>query len=197
MADAPLSSEDILAAAEEVLRRYGPAKATVVDVARVLGVSHGTVYRHFPSKSALRAAVAERWLDRAHAALPAIAAGSQPAPARLREWLAALFAAKRAKALDDPELFATHQALVAEQSEVIDEHLEGLERQVAEIIAAGQGAGAFTPGDPRTLAHVVFQATSHYHDPGYAPEWSRPQADAEFAALVDFVLAGLTPHRSA
>ena len=37
-------------AAEEVLRRYGPPKATVVDVARALGVSHGSVYRHFPEQ---------------------------------------------------------------------------------------------------------------------------------------------------
>jgi AcrR family transcriptional regulator len=49
-----LTREDILSAAEEVLRRYGPAKTNVVDVARALNVSHGTVYRHFPSKAALR-----------------------------------------------------------------------------------------------------------------------------------------------
>ena len=45
-----------------MLRRFGPAKTTVVDVARALDVSHGSVYRHFPSKAALRDAVTERWL---------------------------------------------------------------------------------------------------------------------------------------
>ena len=62
MATETLTAERILVAAEEVLRRYGPAKANVVDVARALGVSHGSVYRHFPSKAALRDAVTERWL---------------------------------------------------------------------------------------------------------------------------------------
>ena len=62
MATESLTAERILEAAEEVLRRYGPAKANVVDVARALGVSHGSVYRHFPSKAALRDAVTERWL---------------------------------------------------------------------------------------------------------------------------------------
>ena len=33
-ADTPLTRDRILAAAEDVLRRFGPAKATVVDVAR-------------------------------------------------------------------------------------------------------------------------------------------------------------------
>ena len=58
MVEAALTAEQVLVAAEDVLRRYGPAKATVVDVARELGVSHGSVYRHFPSKTALRDAVA-------------------------------------------------------------------------------------------------------------------------------------------
>ena len=56
-----LTSDQILVAAEDVLRRYGPEKANVVDVARALGVSHGSVYRHFPSKAALRGAVTDRW----------------------------------------------------------------------------------------------------------------------------------------
>jgi AcrR family transcriptional regulator len=62
MTDEPLTPEHILEAAEKVLRRFGPAKSTVVDVARALGVSHGSIYRHFPSKAALHDAVAEHWL---------------------------------------------------------------------------------------------------------------------------------------
>ena len=38
MAAEPLTRERILAAAEEALRRYGPAKMNVVDVAQALGV---------------------------------------------------------------------------------------------------------------------------------------------------------------
>ncbi len=64
MSEAALTADRILDAAEEVLTRYGPAKTTVVDVARALGVSHGSVYRHFASKAALRDAVTERWLAR-------------------------------------------------------------------------------------------------------------------------------------
>jgi AcrR family transcriptional regulator len=82
-----LTPERILEATEEVLRRYGLAKATVVDVARALDVSHGSVYRHFPSKASLRQAVAKRWLDRANAPLQKIAESAGPAPARLEKWL--------------------------------------------------------------------------------------------------------------
>src|SRR5689334_23685829 len=121
MAPSPetLTAERILEATEEVLRRYGPAKATVVDVARALGVSHGSVYRHFRTKAALRAAVTKRWLDRTSEVLDGIAAQDRDPEARLRDWLAALFTAKRRKAGDDPELFATYMVLTGESGEVV------------------------------------------------------------------------------
>ena len=73
-----LTPERILEVTEDVLRRYGLAKATVVDVARALDVSHGSVYRHFPSKASLREAVAKRWLDRVNAPLEKIAESFGP-----------------------------------------------------------------------------------------------------------------------
>ena len=113
-------------AAEDVLRRYGPAKASVVDVSRALGVSHGSVYRHFDSKAALRDAVVERWLARGTGELTAIAVADEPAPDRLERWLGELAAGKRAKAAADPELFATYLALAAESSAAVDAHVEHL-----------------------------------------------------------------------
>ncbi|MFE1958065.1 TetR/AcrR family transcriptional regulator [Streptomyces sp. NPDC059479] len=77
MATESLTAERILEATEEVLRRYGPAKATVLDVARVLGVSHGSVYRHFRTKAALREAVTVRWLSRTEVALARITEGAR------------------------------------------------------------------------------------------------------------------------
>jgi len=106
-----LTPEKILEATEDVLRRFGLAKATVVDVARALDVSHGSVYRHFPSKASLREAVAKRWLDRIDAPLRQLAEEQGPAPARLDRWLRTLFAAKRLRVLDDPEMFDTYLTL--------------------------------------------------------------------------------------
>jgi Bacterial regulatory proteins, tetR family/Aldo/keto reductase family len=102
MTHAPLTAEHILEAAERVLRRYGPDKANVVDVARELGVSHGSVYRHFPRKAALRDAVAERWLAEISAPLARVAAAEGPAPERLRHWLDQLVRSKQSRAHEDP-----------------------------------------------------------------------------------------------
>ncbi|MFF3642243.1 TetR family transcriptional regulator [Streptomyces sp. NPDC002564] len=188
---APLTPERILEATEEVLRRHGAAKATVVDVARALGVSHGTVYRHFRTKAELRGAVTKRWLDRTSVALAGIVTGTEPPPAKLRQWLAGLFDAKQHKAGDDPELFATYTVLTGENSDVVDDHIADLTGQLAAIVRQGVASGDFASADPATSARAVFDATSRFHDPSYAAHWSRPGIEDAFEAVLDLALRGL------
>jgi len=191
MNDAALTPDRILDAAEEVLRRYGPQKTTVVDVARALDVSHGTIYRHYPSKQALRDAVTRRWLHRVAAPLQAIADEQGPATARLRRWLDALIAIKRRKVLDEPELFATYHALAEDAREVIREHVIELVGQLARIIRDGVAEGAFRTIDPDAAAWAVFRATASFHHPVHAGEWSDPGIDAAFEGVWRLVLEGL------
>jgi AcrR family transcriptional regulator len=192
-AAAPLNADAILSATEEVLRRYGPAKATVVDVARALGVSHTAVYRHFPSKAALREAVTRRWLGRDRDALAAVAGDPALAPPeRLRAWLAAVFAAKRAKASGDPELFAAYGILAAEHSDTAAGHVADLLRQLRGILADGISDGTFTRTDPATAAAAVFDATARFHHPAHAPEWQAAGIEADFDAVCALLLRGLT-----
>ncbi|MDH6434224.1 AcrR family transcriptional regulator [Streptomyces sp. SAI-144] len=186
-----LTAERILEATEEVLRRHGPAKATVVDVARALGVSHGSVYRHFRTKAALREAVTKRWLDRTTGVLAGIVEADRDPEARLREWLAALFEAKRRKAGDDPELFATYTVLTGENVDAVVEHLTELTDQLTRVVQDGIDAGIFTVTAPATTALALFQATGRFHDPGYAGEWEKPGAEEEFTALLDLLVRGL------
>ncbi|MER5447227.1 TetR family transcriptional regulator [Streptomyces sp. NPDC002766] len=188
-----LTAERILAATEEVLRRHGPAKATVVDVARALGVSHGSVYRHFRTKAALREAVTKRWLDRTTEVLAEIVTSGRDPEARLRAWFAALFAAKRRKAGDDPELFATYSVLAEDAGEVVGEHIAELTGQLTEIVRAGVDQGVFTADEPSTTARALFQATDRFHDPRYAKEWQHPAVEGEFEAVLDLLMRGLRP----
>jgi AcrR family transcriptional regulator len=187
-----LTRERVLEAAEEVLRRYGPAKANVVDVARALRVSHGSVYRHFPSKAALRDAVTECWLESISAPLEAIAAGKGTAPQRLERWLDRLVQTKRRKALEDPELFATYIELAADAREVVRAHVETLIDQLDRIIADGAAHGALVADHPKAAARAVFDATSRFHNPAHAAEWSDPQVDAAYERVRALVLRGLT-----
>ncbi|MFI1920067.1 TetR family transcriptional regulator [Nocardia sp. NPDC020380] len=188
----PLDAETIVSATEEVLRRHGPDKTTVLDVARQLGVSHGSVYRHFASKAALREAVIRRWLDQVRTELTVVARNSELPPVeRLQALLTTMFAVKWAKARQDPELFATFRVLATEHSTVSSDHVGFLLTQVRDIIIDGIATGDFASGEPELIARAVLNATSRFHDPTHAAEWQSPETEADSAAVVSLILDGL------
>jgi AcrR family transcriptional regulator len=181
-----LTPERILEVTEDVLRRYGLAKATVVDVARALDVSHGSVYRHFPSKASLREAVAKRWLDRMDAPLRKIAEEQQgPAPARLVAWLRTLFAANHSRVLEDPEMFQTYLTLAREACAAVRCHKDCRIEQIASILTDGVKQGFFDVAGTKATARAIFETTSRYHHPAHADEWK----DADLPARIDAALA--------
>jgi AcrR family transcriptional regulator len=190
-----LTPERILEVTEDVLRRFGLAKATVVDVARALDVSHGSVYRHFPSKASLREAVAKRWLDRTNAPLQKIAESPGPAPARLERWLRTMIAIKHKKLLDDPEMFETYLTLAQEACKVVRAHKDGLVDQIAHILSDGVKQGAFQVTDVKDAARALFDATSRFHHPAHAEEWKDPQVASRIDAVLALLLKGLEAPR--
>ena len=182
-----LTPERILEVTEDVLRRFGLAKATVVDVARALDVSHGSVYRHFPSKASLREAVAKRWLERVSAPLAKIAEGPGPAPARLDKWLRTLFAAKHKRVSEDPEMFATYLTLAREACKTVKAHKESLTDQVELILSDGVEAGRL-PGH-RRQGHRARDLRGHQPLPSSRPfrgmeRSAAPGADRRCAGAV-------------
>ena len=190
-----LTPERILEVTEDVLRRFGLAKATVVDVARALDVSHGSVYRHFPSKASLREAVAKRWLERLNAPLAKIAEASGPAPARLERWLRTMFAIKHKKVSDDPEMFTTYLTLAREACKVVKAHKDGLVDQIAHILSDGVKQGTFQVTDAKASARAIFDATIRFHHPAHAEEWSDPQLATRIDVLLALLLKGLEAPR--
>jgi len=194
-AAAVLTEERILDAAEDVLRRFGPAKATVVDVAKALGVSHGSVYRHFPTKVALRDAVARRWLARIAEPLEPAGDTAGPAAERLLRWLQRLAGIKQGMALEDPELFATFSQLTTEAREVVAEHVDHLAAQLTEIVADGNRSGEFAAADPVASGRALLYATARFHHPLHAPEWADPAIHNDLIEVWKLLVHGLAVRR--
>jgi AcrR family transcriptional regulator len=186
-----LTHQQVLVAAEETLRRFGPDKATVVDVARSLGVSHAVIYRHFDSKNALREAVTGLWLDKAVESLAVYVTGPGPADQRLHDWLLALLEGKRRKAREDPALFATYATTVDRTSELVLRHYADMVGQVAAILRDGVAQGIFACPDPVTAADAVLQATAPFHDPLHVAEWTEPGIEQRFENVWSLISSGL------
>jgi AcrR family transcriptional regulator len=183
--------ERILDAAEMLLRRHGPAKTTVSDVARALDMSHANIYRHFDSKAALQDAVAERWLDAVSAPLEGFVTKKGSAAKRLEGWVLALAKAKRRKILDDPELFEAYHAVAEAARDVVAHHLTTLDRQVTAIIADGVKQGEFKVKDAGQAARAVLSATLRFHHPYMVRASGGADTDSDIKAVMKLVIAGL------
>jgi AcrR family transcriptional regulator len=187
----PLTRDQIVATAEDVVRRFGPDKATVVDVARALGVSHAAVYRHVATKAELRGLVVARWAEETMPPLRAIATGPGAAPKRLRRLLDALIAVKHRRAADDPELFAAYRTLAADAQSVVAAHVKELIELAAMVIGEGVEEGTFRNIDPVAAGRAVLLATSRFHHPLHAAEWADPGIDAAFNDVWQLLMEGL------
>ncbi|MCJ9735813.1 TetR/AcrR family transcriptional regulator, partial [Bradyrhizobium sp. PRIMUS42] len=108
-----------------------------------------------------------------------------PAPARLDRWLRTLFAAKRSRVLDDPEMFDTYLTLAREACAAVKCHKDTMTDQIAAILSDGVKQGVFAVDDVKTTARAIFDATVRFHHPAHADEWR----DADLAARVDATLA--------
>jgi AcrR family transcriptional regulator len=190
--EVPLTRDRIVATAEDVLRRFGPEKATVVDVARALGVSHAAVYRHVKTKAELRDLVVQRWFDETMSPLRAIVAKTGPAPKRLRQLFDTLIGIKRKRAAADPELFTAYRSLSANARSVVVAHLNELAQLVAAIIRSGVEEGTFRRIDPVAASQAILFATSRFHHPAHAMEWTDPKIDAVFDDLWQILMQGLS-----
>jgi len=194
--EVPLTRDRIVATAEDVLRRFGPEKATVVDVARALGVSHAAVYRHVKTKAELRDLVVQRWVDEVMPPIRALVARPGPAQKRLRQLFDTLIAAKRRKATADPELFTAYRSLAAETQSVAAAHVDELVRLGAAIIESGVEEGTFREVDPMAASQAILFATSRFHHPAHAMEWADPKFDKIFDDVWRILMEGLTAEKN-
>jgi AcrR family transcriptional regulator len=184
--------ERILDTTVELLRRHGPGKTGVVDVARALDMSHSNVYRHFASKSALFDAVAERWLALVMAPLTTITADKKtPAAKRLKKWVRTLAEVKRKKVLEDPEMFAVYHSITADLHEVVAAHLARMHGQIAEILRDGVKEGAWRLKTPDATAKLILNATLGFHHPAMVALNGGDTDLAQLDALMDVLIAGI------
>jgi AcrR family transcriptional regulator len=86
-ADAAKNREHILAAAREALRESGDS--SMIGIARRAGVGPGTLYRHFPAREALIAAVYKDDVERLVRLVPQVLAEHAPLDA-FRAWFRTL-----------------------------------------------------------------------------------------------------------
>jgi AcrR family transcriptional regulator len=180
-ADAQRNTDALLEAALAVFASSG-VDAPVREIAEKAGVGVGTVYRHFPQRSDLIAAVLRREIDACADAAPVLAAAHEPGEA-LARWMqryAAFIATKRGLAS------ALHSGNPAFDT-LPDYFRQRLEPALRALLESATAAGEVrTDIAARDLLGAVASLCSHAYDQG--PEHARRMV----ALLVDGLRYGAT-----
>lgn len=158
-------TEKILDAARAQVRRYGEAKTNVVDIARALGTSHTTIYRHFRSKNDVFDAIVVAAMRDEEALARAYVHADGPASERLLSFVLALHQRKRERLKNDPELYQLYRRVVDERPDIVRDYAQAMTRLVAAILSDGVNRNEFRIDDIAAAAGVVRDAATTYVDP--------------------------------
>jgi AcrR family transcriptional regulator len=147
--------EELMDAAEQLFLAQGVAATSVDAIVAGADVAKGTFYLYFQSKEQLLAALQHRFIDdvctELRAAVDKCPAGDWQA--RLRAWVAAGVDGH----LDRIDL---HEVVFHEfrPDDSHATHRNSTVDQLADFLAQGTRAGAWSIGDPRLLAIMLFHA---------------------------------------
>ncbi|ABR35721.1 AcrR family transcriptional regulator [Clostridium beijerinckii] len=183
-----LDKETILNATEEIIRRFGPDKANITDVAKLLKVSHAAIYRYYNGKTDLWNAVTERWLTRLHAPSNNILKEDSPADVKLSNLLESFVEAKHHSAINDPEMFANYIKLAQRSMEVIKKGIEEGINSIEKVIVQGITEGIFFTESPYQEARSVYLATSVFIHPNTFEDPDRKQ---NIESVINLLIKGL------
>ena len=151
----------ILDATDRLLTRYGYKKMTIDDLAREVGIGKGSIYLHFSSKEEIALSHIDRIIEHLKESLRKIASKPAPVEDRLREMLCerVLFrfdsVQHYSQSLD--ELLAQLRGKLLERRK---KYFEEEARIFASIVAEGQDADIFDPGDAFDIALTLLSATN-------------------------------------
>ena len=176
-ADSLRNRERLMTVAKAAFTTAGPDVA-LEAVARQAGVGIGTLYRHFPDRAALLAAVYRRELDQLSAAADQLLADKPPVEA-LEAWLGQLVSYMATKRVIAPALQASPgpgQEAYAAAGPVL---FETLTRLGEAAIASGGIRADVTPDD---LFRLIAGLSFGYDRPDWEPSARR---------LISVLMAGL------
>ena len=193
--DVRRNMERVLQAAHELFAERGTA-VTMEEVAQRAGVGVGTVYRRFPSKEHLFAAVSHAACKDTHHCLAEAAQGGRDPVDKLRSIVVVHYrrSAQQAPLFDLHSGYVSGRQACHAQSEP-QQLYESLHNLLHEVIGEGQRQGLLRDGDPAILACLCLELL---HPRAFQNLQRMLQCDVDEIAehVVTFMVRGLAGERS-
>ena len=176
-----LTPERILDAARDQVRRFGEAKTNVVDIARVLGTSHATIYRYFPSKAEVFSAIVAATMRDEEELARTFVDASGPASERLTGLVLTLHRRKLERFGNDPELYQLYRRVIDDRPDLVRNYAEAMTRLLAAILRDGVLQGEFRIDDVDAASEVVRDAVTAFIYPAHVEAAARAGRSMEQA----------------
>jgi AcrR family transcriptional regulator len=145
-------------------RRMGGKRTRIEDIAAEAGLARTAVYRYYPNKRAIVAALATRWLAEDETRLADIARDHGRSPAsRLQAFLLA-DAEAAWRYLADPCLVEVLDEVVENLKAILLQHRAHVRRHLAGLLAEGVAAGVFRPDPAEAMAQTIDDLMARFHD---------------------------------
>ena len=189
--DREATAEQLLEAAEDLIRTRGAVEITVTDIAAACGMSQSNVYRFFPSKEALYEAIAERWFREIMASNEAVVAAELPAKEKMFELYARNLAIKLARYDADPALFMSYLALGEDHQEVVDGFVDLHYHYLSVVVSEAIAEGYFPGKSIDEVVPLIRMMTVPFSEPQVIVEHRRAATAENLRSVIDVVFAGL------
>ena len=185
----------LLEIAAEHIRRHGVERTTIVSIAREAGMSHGNVYRYFPSKESLLDSITAAWLKPLEASLREIADAPDPARDKIERMLSAIYRAYRGKREDDPNIFALFVDATVQDRAVARRHRARVRAEAQKVVEESASGTNLVVGDVRRDVSLVLDAAYRFTHPSAIDldaGTPRSQVDSRFERVSRLVRRALT-----
>lgn len=191
LVDREATAEQLLEAAEDLIRERGAFPISVTDIAAACGMSQSNVYRFFPSKEALFEAIAERWFREICDGMEAVVDSDLPPRDKMFAFFARRLAIKRERFAADPALFRSYLALGEEHHEVVSTYLDLATHYLYVIVNEAIAEGAFPGKAIDEVVETVCLMTMPFCHPNIIIEHLAQASPENLRIVIDVIFAGL------
>ncbi len=182
----------ILAAAHDRFSKEGYGKTTMADLAADCQCSPANLYRYYPSKQDIAAAVCQQCLDDSLATLrELVRRPGTTAEARLRAYVLGGLKLSREDAQSGPKLNEFISYILEKRQDLVHARIQAQTSLIVEILAFGNESGEFEVGDVIATARSVYASLTLFEVPLFQPLYSEAEFEVLANGTVDLLLKGL------
>jgi len=189
------SYSTILKAAENRFSQYGFNKTTMAEIAHDCKMSASNIYRFFPGKLDIAAALASKCLEDEQAELQLVVSDpSLTATEKLRKFINTLFDLTYTSWSENPRMNEMVVVICHERMDIVDKHIQIKHALLITLLRQGVDKNEFLVKDLHVTAEAISTTLTLFGLPTLMNLFTREVFERKAQAVFELILNGLKQH---